>query len=101
MAASSHTEQDTLMPFVLGGIALFVVPIFALYVDVVEPAPRGVHHDAGDGGGRRRCSRATTSSVPHVRSQARSSNNPVSAITIATILFAALLLLWLHGNRCR
>ena len=61
MAAASHTDQDTPMPFVLGG---FLFSAVAAYMSGLVG----------------------------------SSNNPVSGVTIATILFAALLLLWLLGS---
>ena len=94
MAAASHTEQDTPMPFVLGGIALFVVPIFALYVVVVDSvgvalAMTLVMVVAGF---------LFSAVAAYMSGLVGSSNNPVSGITIATILFAALLLLWLLGS---
>ena len=94
MAAASHTEQDTPMPFVLGGIALFVVPIFVLYVVVVDSvgvalAMTLVMVVAGF---------LFSAVAAYMSGLVGSSNNPVSGITIATILFAALLLLWLLGS---
>ncbi len=88
-----HTERDTPMPFVLGGVALFVVPIFALYALIVDSlgvalAMTLVMVVAGF---------LFSAVAGYMSGLVGSSNNPVSGITIATILFAALLLLWLLG----
>lgn len=94
MAATVHTERDTPMPLVLGGIALFIIPIFALYVLVVDSAPVALAMTlvmvvAGF---------LFAAVAAYMSGLVGSSNNPVSGITIATILFSALLLLWLLGR---
>jgi putative OPT family oligopeptide transporter len=88
-----HTEHDAPMRFVTAGVVLFVLPIFALYTTIVDSWGVGL---------------AMTlimivtgflfSAVAgYMAGLVGSSNNPVSGITIATILFASLLLLWLTG----
>ncbi|MCY3810799.1 MAG: oligopeptide transporter, OPT family [Gammaproteobacteria bacterium] len=94
LATTVHTERDTPMPFVLGGIGLFVVPIFALYVVVVDSAAVALAMTlvmvvAGF---------LFSAVAAYMSGLVGSSNNPVSGITIATILFSALLLLFLLGN---
>lgn len=94
LATTVHTERDTPMPFVLGGIGLFVVPIFALYVVVVDSAGVALAMTlvmvvAGF---------LFSAVAAYMSGLVGSSNNPVSGITIATILFSALLLLFLLGN---
>ena len=93
-ATTLHTERDTPMPFVLGGIALFIVPIFALYVVVVDSATIALAMTlvmvvAGF---------LFSAVAAYMSGLVGSSNNPVSGITIATILFSALLLLFLLGD---
>jgi putative OPT family oligopeptide transporter len=88
-----HTERDTPMNFVLLGILVFVVPIFFLYQAIAGSAGvalamtlimvvAGFLFSAVGG---------------YMAGLVGSSHNPVSGITIATILFASLLLLWLAG----
>lgn len=94
LATTVHTERDTPMPFVLGGIGLFIVPIFALYVVVVDSAGIALAMTlvmvvAGF---------LFSAVAAYMSGLVGSSNNPVSGITIATILFSALLLLFLLGN---
>ena len=95
LATALHTERDTPMPFVLGGIALFIVPIFALYVVVVDSAAIALAMTlvmvvAGF---------LFSAVAAYMSGLVGSSNNPVSGITIATILFSALLLLFLLGSQ--
>ncbi len=89
-----HSEQDLPMRWVLAGIALLTLPIFLLYHSVV---------------GNWQVSGAMTvmmvvagflfSSVAgYMAGLVGSSNNPISGITIATILFASLVLWWLTGD---
>jgi putative OPT family oligopeptide transporter len=88
-----ETERDTPMSLVLIGILLFVLPIFALYQAIIGSVGIGlaltlVMIVAG----------FLFSAVGgYMAGLVGSSNNPVSGITIATILFASLLLLWLTG----
>ena len=88
-----HTERDVPMRFVLLGIALFVIPIFALYQIVLNSWAIGlvmtiVMIVAGF---------LFSTVAGYMAGLVGSSNNPVSGVTIATILFASLLLLWLAG----
>ena len=89
-----HTKHDTPMRFVLIGIAIFVVPIFAVYHNIV---------------GTMGVALAMTiimvvtgflfsSVAAYMAGLVGSSNNPISGITIATILMTSLLLLWLMGG---
>ena len=88
-----HTERDLPMPFIIGGIVLFVLPLFALYHAVVGSigvafAMALVMIVAG----------FMFSCVSgYMAGLVGSSNNPVSGITIATIVLAALLLLAMLG----
>jgi putative OPT family oligopeptide transporter len=89
-----HTERDIPMGAVLIGIALFVVPLFILYYLVVGSigvslAMAVIMIVAG----------FLFSSVSgYMAGLIGSSNNPVSGITICTILFASLVLMWLVGG---
>jgi putative OPT family oligopeptide transporter len=91
--AIDETDRDAPMPLVLIGIALFVLPIFALYHTIV---------------GSTGVALAMTlvmivaaflfSAVAgYMAGLVGSSHNPISGVTIATILMSALLLLWLTG----
>ncbi|MGH8249429.1 MAG: OPT family oligopeptide transporter [Steroidobacteraceae bacterium] len=89
-----HTERDLPMTAILAGIVLFVLPLFALYYAVVDSL--GIAFTmavimvvAG----------FVFSSVSgYMAGLVGSSNNPVSGITISTILFASLILLALMGT---
>jgi putative OPT family oligopeptide transporter len=89
-----HTERDLPMKAILIGIALFVLPLFALYHAVVGSlgiafAMAVIMVIAG----------FVFSSVSgYMAGLVGSSNNPVSGITISTILFASLLLLAILGE---
>jgi putative OPT family oligopeptide transporter len=89
-----HTERDLPMKAVLTGIVLFVLPIFALYHAVVGSlgiafAMAVIMVIAG----------FVFSAVSgYMAGLVGSSNNPVSGITISTILFASLLLLAILGK---
>ena len=94
--AVDHTEQDTPMQLVLIGIAIFVVPIFFLYNNIHDSLGIGISLPmtivmviAGF---------LFSSVAAYMAGLVGSSNNPISGITIATILFSALLLLWLMGS---
>ena len=90
-----HTERDLPMGAVLICIALFVVPLFVLYYLVVGSigvalAMAVIMIVAG----------FLFSSVSgYMAGLVGSSNNPVSGITICTILFASLVLMWLVGGK--
>jgi putative OPT family oligopeptide transporter len=88
------TERDLPMGAVLLCIALFVVPLFLLYYAVVGSigvslAMAVIMIVAG----------FLFSSVSgYMAGLVGSSNNPVSGITICTILFASLVLMWMVGG---
>jgi putative OPT family oligopeptide transporter len=90
-----HTERDLPMGAVLICIALFVVPLFLLYYAVVGSigvslAMALIMLVAG----------FLFSSVSgYMAGLVGSSNNPVSGITICTILFASLVLMWMVGGK--
>lgn len=89
-----HTERDLPMAAIMSGIVLFVLPLFALYYAVVDSL--GIAFTmavimviAG----------FVFSSVSgYMAGLVGSSNNPVSGITISTILFASLVLLAIMGS---
>ncbi len=89
----AHTERDLPMNMILIGIVLFVVPLFALYLMVVGSFGVALTMAlimvvAG----------FVFSSVSgYMAGLVGSSNNPVSGITISTILFASLILLGMLG----
>jgi putative OPT family oligopeptide transporter len=89
-----ETERDLPMGAVLVCIALFVVPLFLLYHAVVgsigvSVAMAVIMVVAG----------FLFSSVSgYMAGLVGSSNNPVSGITICTILFASLVLMWMVGG---
>lgn len=92
--AVSHTEQDLPMQSILVGLVLFTVPLAILYQLIV--ANLGVSLlmtvimiVAGF---------VFTSVSAYMAGLVGSSNNPVSGITICTILFASLLLVLLMGR---
>jgi len=93
-AVVPHTERDLPMKAILAGIVLFVLPLFALYHVVVDSL--GIAFTmavimviAG----------FVFSSVSgYMAGLVGSSNNPVSGITISTILFASLVLLAIMGS---
>ena len=89
-----HTERDLPMGAIMAGIVLFVLPLFGLYYAVVDHlgialAMAVIMVVAG----------FVFSSVSgYMAGLVGSSNNPVSGITISTILFASLLLLAVLGT---
>ena len=93
-AAIPDTERDLPMGMIMGGIVLFVLPLFALYYVVVGSLGIALTMAvimvvAG----------FVFSSVSgYMAGLVGSSNNPVSGITISTILFASLILLGVMGH---
>ena len=89
-----HTERDLPMNAILIGIVLFVLPLFALYYVVVDSfgiaaTMAVIMVIAG----------FIFSSVSgYMAGLVGSSNNPVSGITISTILFASLVLVAMMGR---
>jgi putative OPT family oligopeptide transporter len=92
--AVAHTEQDLPMKSVLVGIVLFTLPLLALYQVIVGTLavslPMTVIMIVA---GFLFCSVSA-----YMAGLVGSSNNPVSGITIATILFSAVMLLLMMGK---
>jgi len=90
---TDHTDMDIPMNYVLIGILLFVIPIFILYQNIVGSFGVAISMTvimviAGF---------LFSSVAAYMAGIVGSSNNPISGITIATILFASLVLLMLMG----
>jgi putative OPT family oligopeptide transporter len=90
----AHTEQDLPMNGILIGTLLFTLPLFALYQTIVGnigvSLPMTIIMIVA---GFLFCSVSA-----YMAGLVGSSNNPVSGITICTILFASLVLLFLMGK---
>ncbi len=92
--AIAHTEQDLPMKWVLVGVVLFTLPLLALYQSIVGSFGVSIPMTlimiiAGF---------LFCAVSAYMAGLVGSSNNPVSGITIATILFAAVVLLLLMGR---
>jgi putative OPT family oligopeptide transporter len=90
----AHTDKDLPMKWVLTGIVLFTVPLGILYYSIVDSIGVGfamavIMVVAGF---------LFCAVSAYMAGLVGSSNNPVSGITIATILFAALVLLGFLGK---
>jgi len=93
-AIVAHTDRDLPMKWVLIGIVLFTVPLAVLYSNIVGSVGVGAAMSViMVVAGFLFCSVSA-----YMAGLVGSSNNPVSGITIATILFAALVLLALLGK---
>lgn len=92
--AISHTEQDLPMRWVLLGVVVLTLPLFVLYQMIVGSIavslPMTIIMVVA---GFLFCSVSA-----YMAGLVGSSNNPVSGITIATILFASLVLILLMGR---
>jgi len=93
-AMVAHTEQDMPMKWVLAGIVLFALPLWVLYQIIVDSVAVSLPMTlimliAGF---------LFCSVSAYMAGLVGSSNNPVSGITIATILFSAIVLLALMGR---
>jgi putative OPT family oligopeptide transporter len=89
----AETERDLPMTVILAGIVLFVIPLFALYLAIVDSV--GI---AATMALIMLVTGFVFSSVSgYMAGLVGSSNNPVSGITICTILFASLVLLAFLG----
>ena len=92
--AVAHTDQDLPMKWVLVGIVLFTLPLLALYQTIVGSLavslPLTIIMVVA---GFLFCSVSA-----YMAGLVGSSNNPVSGITIATILFSAVMLLLMMGK---
>ena len=89
-----HTQHDTPMKWVIWGVAAFTVPIFLVYQAIVGTlgialAMTTIMVITGF---------LFSSVAAYMAGLVGSSNNPISGITIATILFTSLLLVWLMGG---
>jgi putative OPT family oligopeptide transporter len=90
----AHTERDLPMKWVLTGTVLFTIPLAALYYSIVDSVSVGLAMSViMVVAGFLFCSVSA-----YMAGLVGSSNNPVSGITIATILFAALVLLAFLGK---
>ena len=94
VAVVDHTERDTPMNIVLIGVAVFIIPMFFLYQNIVGSVGVGLTMTlimvvAGF---------LFSSVAGYMAGLVGSSNNPISGVTIATILFASLILLSLMGE---
>jgi putative OPT family oligopeptide transporter len=92
--AVAHTEQDLPMKWILTGLVLFTIPLAILYQNIVGSLGVSLPMTiimvvAGF---------MFTSVSAYMAGLVGSSNNPVSGITICTILFAALILIVLMGR---
>ena len=93
-AVVSHTERDLPMNAILIGTLLFTLPLFALYQNIVGDIAVSLPMTiimivAGF---------LFVSVSAYMAGLVGSSNNPVSGITICTILFASLVLMLLMGR---
>ena len=93
-AAVAHTEQDLPMKWILAGLVLFTIPLGIVYQRIVGDLGVSVPMTiimvvAGF---------LFTSVSAYMAGLVGSSNNPVSGITIATILFSSLMLMLLMGR---
>jgi putative OPT family oligopeptide transporter len=93
-AGNKATDRDLPMHYVLTGIVILVLPLAALYQSIVDDtgialAMTLIMLVAGF---------LFSAVAGYMAGLVGSSNNPVSGITIATILGASLLLLWLAGT---
>ena len=90
----AHTDRDLPMKWVLVGIVLFTLPLAGLYYSIVGSVGVGLAMSViMIVAGFLFCSVSA-----YMAGLVGSSNNPVSGITIATILFAALVLLGFLGK---
>ena len=93
-AGYDHRQHDTPMKLVIWGVVAFVIPIFLLYQVIVGAvgvalAMTLIMVITGF---------LFSSVAAYMAGLVGSSNNPISGITIATILFTSLLLVWLMGG---
>src|SRR5262245_21449717 len=93
-ALIAHTDRDMPMKWVLLGIVLFTIPLAGLYCSIVGSVGVGAAMSViMVVAGFLFCSVSA-----YMAGLVGSSNNPVSGITIATILFAALVLVGFLGK---
>ncbi len=100
-----RTERDMPINYVMWGIALLSIPIFIVFTQVIDttnlPVSSGLYWTTmGIGALFSLVAGFLFSSVAgYMAGLVGSSNNPISGVTIATILFTALLLLALLGSQ--
>jgi putative OPT family oligopeptide transporter len=93
-ALVAHTDRDLPMKWVLAGIVVFTIPLAVLYTNIVGSVGVGAAMSViMVVAGFLFCSVSA-----YMAGLVGSSNNPVSGITIATILFASLVLLGFLGK---
>jgi len=103
-AAIPRTERDTPIPFVLMGMLLLIFPLSVVFLHVIDASSLGIAGGAyavtlGFAVLFALVAGFLFSSVAgYMAGLVGSSNNPISGVTIATILAAALLLLLLWGQ---
>ena len=93
-AAIAETDRDTPMRIVLAGVAVMAAFMWIIYYNVVDSVGISLAMTL---------LMATTGFLfsavaAYMAGLVGSSNNPVSGVTIATILFSSLLMLWLVGR---
>ena len=93
-AAIAETDRDTPMRIVLAGVAVMTAFMWIIYYNVVDSVGISLAMTL---------LMATTGFLfsavaAYMAGLVGSSNNPVSGVTIATILFSSLLMLWLVGR---
>ena len=94
LSTTSRTELDTPMSWVLIGIGVMTVPIFFIYLTIIKDVPITLFMSLimiGAGF-------LFSAVAGYMAGLVGSSNNPISGVTIATILTTALLLLLLMGT---
>ncbi len=94
ISSKPRTEQDTPMSWVLIGIAALVVPIFIIYLREIQNVPISILMAlfmvvAGF---------LFSAVAGYMAGLVGSSNNPISGVTIATVLTSSLVLLALMGG---
>ncbi len=94
LLTTSRTELDTPMSWVLVGIGVMTIPIFFIYLTLIKDVPITLFMSlmmifAGF---------LFSAVAGYMAGLVGSSNNPISGVTIATILTTALLLLLLMGT---
>ncbi len=94
LAAIDRTERDTPMKWVLWGVLVSVVPIFLIYLSVIQDvAISGVMAVLMLIAGF-----LFSAVAAYMAGLVGSSNNPISGVTISTVLLSSLLLLLLMGS---
>ncbi len=89
-----RTERDTPMSWVLMAIAIMVIPVFIIYLrEIHDVAITGMMAIFMVIAGF-----LFSAVAGYMAGLVGSSNNPISGVTIATILTAALLLVWILGS---